>query len=69
MGQRYLKDLNKNSTMLVREQKQTGTTKTQSFKTQKSKPVIDEIDTILAKHYDFTAEELDFIPSTVLRTS
>ncbi|MFA5192402.1 MAG: Eco57I restriction-modification methylase domain-containing protein [Verrucomicrobiia bacterium] len=61
LGARYLKDLDKNSTMLVREQKQTGTTETQSFKIQKSKPIIDEIDTVLAGHYGFTAEELDFI--------
>jgi hypothetical protein len=26
-----------------------------------SKPILDEIDTVLAKHYGFTAEELDFI--------
>jgi hypothetical protein len=57
----YLKDLGKNSAMLVREQKQTGTTETQSFKIQKSKPLIDQIDTILAEHYGFTEEELDFI--------
>jgi hypothetical protein len=61
LGQRYLKDLDKNSTMLVREQKQTGTTETQSFKIQKSKPIIDEIDTVLAGHYGFTPDELDFI--------
>jgi hypothetical protein len=61
IGTRYLKDLDKNSTMLVRQQKQTGTTETQSFKIQKSKSIIDEIDTVLAKHYGFTEEELDFI--------
>ncbi len=61
LGARYLKDLVNNSTMLIREQKQTGTTKTQSFKIQKSKPIIDKIDTVLAKHYEFTDEELDFI--------
>lgn len=27
----------------------------------KSKPILDEIDTVLAEHYGFTAEELDFI--------
>jgi hypothetical protein len=27
----------------------------------KSKPIIDEIDKVLAKHYGFTDEELDFI--------
>jgi hypothetical protein len=26
-----------------------------------SKPILDEIDTVLAGHYGFTAEELDFI--------
>ena len=26
-----------------------------------SKPIIDEIDRVLAKHYGFTEEELDFI--------
>lgn len=33
------------------------------------KAVIDDIDRVLAKHYGFTDEELDFIPSTSLRTS
>jgi hypothetical protein len=28
---------------------------------------IEEIDRVLAAHYGFTGEELDFIPSTVLR--
>ena len=28
---------------------------------KKSKSIIDEIDTLLAKHYGFTDEELDFI--------
>ena len=61
LGEKYLKDINENSAMLVREQKQTGTTETQSFKIQKSKPILDEIDRVLARHYGFTAEELDFI--------
>ena len=47
--------------MLVRQQKQTGRTETQSFKIQLSKPIIDEIDRVLAQHYGFTDEELDFI--------
>ena len=33
----------------------------ESFKPQLSKPIIDEIDKVLAKHYGFTDEELDFI--------
>lgn len=31
------------------------------YKVNKSKPIIDEIDKVLAKHYGFTEEELDFI--------
>jgi len=61
LGSEYLEDLQRNSTMLVREQRQTGHTETQLFKIQKSKPIIDRIDRVLAKHLSFTEEELDFI--------
>lgn len=57
----YLKDLVKNSTMLVRQQRQTGRTETQSFKIQKSKPLIDEIDRTIAACYGLNGGELDFI--------
>lgn len=57
----YLRDLRRNSVMLVRHQKQTGRTKTQSFKVQKSKPIIDRLDAILARHYGLSEKELDFI--------
>lgn len=40
---------------------QTGNVEFQQFFPQNSKPIIDEIDTVLAEHYGFTAEELDFI--------
>lgn len=33
----------------------------QKFSPNLSKPILDEIDSVLAKHYDFTHEELDFI--------
>jgi hypothetical protein len=61
LGGRYVEDLKVNSTMLTRQQRQTGRTQTQSFKIQKSKLIIDVIDTTLAKHYKLTEEELDFI--------
>ena len=61
LGEKYLLDLESNSTMLTRIQKQTGEIQTQSFKISQSKEIIDEIDTLLAKHYGFTDEELDFI--------
>jgi len=61
LGENYLKDIKINSRPLVREQKSKGTAETQSFIINKSKPIIDQIDTILAQHYGFTHEELDFI--------
>ena len=61
IGDSYLQDIDRNSTMLTRQQRQTGKTETQSFKIQKSKPIINEIDRVLALHYGFTEEELDFI--------
>jgi hypothetical protein len=33
----------------------------ETFEYAKTKPIIDEIDALLAKHYGFTEEELDFI--------
>ena len=61
LSQKYIKDITKNSTMLIRQQKSTGKTQTQSFEIKKSKHIIDDIDRALAKHYNFTNEELDFI--------
>jgi hypothetical protein len=43
------------------ENKLTGTVELESLTPAKSKSIIDEIDTVLAEHYGFTAEELDFI--------
>ena len=60
-GREYLKDITSNSVMLTRFQKQTGKTQTQSFKVALSKPIIDQIDIVLAEHYGFSPEELDFI--------
>jgi hypothetical protein len=54
-------DLQNNSWFQTRVQKQTGEVKIQSFSPSLSKPIIDEIDTVLAQHYGFTEEELDFI--------
>ena len=60
-GKELIEDLQANSVMLVRNQRSTGRTETQAFKIQKSKPIIDRIDRLLAEHYGFTDEELDFI--------
>jgi hypothetical protein len=55
-----MKDFKKNSSIYIR-QSHGITTKFDSFYPAKSKPIIDEIDKVLAKHYGFTEEELDFI--------
>lgn len=53
-------DINKNSIMQNAKYR-TGDVIFQQFFPQNSKHIIDEIDTILAKHYGFTPEELDYI--------
>lgn len=60
-SEKYLKELVENSTMLVREQRSTGRTETQSFKIQRSKPTIDEIDRLIGPFYGFSEAEQDFI--------
>ncbi len=61
LSKSYIEDLKRNSVMLQRVQKNKGVTQTQSFKIVLSKPIIDQIDQLLAEHYTFTEEELDFI--------
>ncbi|MBK7106658.1 MAG: Eco57I restriction-modification methylase domain-containing protein [Ignavibacteriae bacterium] len=56
-----VKNLEKNSEIRIRDQKTTGKVELQTFFVGKSKTIIDEIDKVLAKHYSFTEEELDFI--------
>ena len=55
------KYLNKNKKFLITNSKTRGTVESYVFLKKKSKPIIDEIDTVLAEHYGFTEEELDFI--------
>ena len=60
IGQKYLDDLCHNSIIEVRQQS-SGQIENQAFRVQKSKHIIDKIDRVLAQHYGFTDEELDFI--------
>lgn len=53
-------DYQKNKLLYTRVSKGI-TTVFDSFYPAKSKSIIDQIDTLLAKHYGFTDEELDFI--------
>ena len=55
------KDYVSKGKIITMQNKLTGTVELESLSPAKSKPIIDEIDTVLAKHYGFTAEELDFI--------
>jgi hypothetical protein len=61
LAKRLMTDLESNSVFLQRNDKRAGVLEIQSFQPRASKPIIDEIDTVLAKHYGFTNEELDFI--------
>ena len=60
LGKEYIEDLKANS-VIENGQRRTGSVTYQLFKVQKSKPIIDKIDRVLAQHYGFTEEELDFI--------
>ena len=57
---KLMEDIKNNSVIRIYKYK-TGTVKYQEFYMRKSKPIIDEIDKVLAQHYGFTDEELDFI--------
>ncbi|MFC7411142.1 Eco57I restriction-modification methylase domain-containing protein [Hydrogenophaga atypica] len=61
LAERYIQDLRRNSTMLVRNQKSTGRTETQSFRIRTSKSVIDSIDIELGKLLGLSDDEVDFV--------
>lgn len=59
---RYLDDIETNSNTRYSEGKSNyNISQFKEYRLSKSKPIIDEIDMVLAKHYGFTEEELDFI--------
>jgi len=62
LWERLKKDLQQNA-VLREEYRNRGRDKIvfQQFSARQSKPIIDEIDKVLAQHYGFTSEELDFI--------
>ncbi len=55
------KDIRAHANMRIRHYQREGDVKCYTIELRKSKPIIDEIDRVLAKHYGFTEEELDFI--------
>ena len=54
-------DMQANSKRRVYNYKTTGRVEYDEFYLKQSKPIVDEIDHVLAEHYGFTDEELDFI--------
>ena len=60
IGKQYELSLEKNA-IIKQVQTGHGIVFQKQYYVRKSKPIIDEIDKVLAQHYDFTEEELDFI--------
>ncbi len=61
LSKQLIKSLYENAETRIRNRADGSKQKELNFKVSLSKPIIDEIDCALAKHYGFTDEELDFI--------
>jgi len=61
LGSSVSADIQNNSFRKETIYKNTGQVIYDEFYPKRSKPIIDEIDNVLAEHYGFTEEELDFI--------
>lgn len=61
LGQKLCDDIFLNANSKSQQYETTGSRKQLIFHPAASKSIIDEIDIILAKHYNFTEEEIDFI--------
>ena len=61
IAQELMDDIQANSEMLTINYRTRGILRIQSTYPRLSKAIIDEIDRVLAEHYDFADEELDFI--------
>ena len=61
IAQELMADIRANSQMQVIKYQKAGTLRIQSTYPRLSKKIIDKLDAVLAKHYGFTEEELDFV--------
>ena len=61
LSMQLMNEYKQNSVLKDKTSKKTGNITYQEFYPRLSKPIIDEIDKVLASHYGFTEEELDFI--------
>ena len=58
---KLMKDFQNNSVSIINHYKKYGKLTIQAFQPRKSKPIMDEIDSLLAIYYGLSDEELDFI--------
>ena len=61
LADQLMVDMERNSSRKSAQYRATGRTIYQEVYPSRSKPIIDENDRMLAEHYSFTDEELDFI--------
>ena len=61
IAQELMADIRANSQMQVIKYQKAGTLRIQSTYPRLSKKIIDKLDAVLAEHYGFTEEELDFV--------
>ena len=61
MGGSYEDCLKRTKERVTTQNRQSGQVVQDIYRASSAKPIIDEIDTVLAKHYGFTEEELEFI--------
>ena len=61
LAERLEKDMNAKKQLSVVNKQDGNINESFAYQKKLSKPIIDEIDKVLAKHYGFTEEELDFI--------
>ncbi len=61
LGREYLISIQKNAEIKMINSKTKGVVKQKLFQINKSKTIIDKIDTVLAKHYGLNEKELDYI--------
>jgi len=61
LARKLIKQLDNSAELVAASHSITGAIKFEQFRPRTAKPIIDEIDRVLAVHYGFTDEELDFI--------
>jgi len=61
LGQELMVDMKRHAVRKRASSEKTGSVEYDEFWPRYSKPITDRIDRVLAEHYGFTAEELDFI--------